>query len=103
LQSGVLDSSRSVSTSAVTFGCAYLHSIQAQLECFSTTGGKYLEAIFTHRAVFHADLPAHRFCATGFSDIAQVLATCPGRSDRHCDVDAVAAFRYEAWVIASSV
>jgi hypothetical protein len=98
-----LDSSKSVSTSGVPFGCAYLRAIQAQLECFSTTGGEYLEVIFTHRAVFHADPLAHRFCARGFSDIAQVLETRPGRSDRDCDAEAAAAFWHEAWVIASSL
>jgi len=87
----------------VYFGCAYLQAVQAQLEWFPTTGGEYLEAIFTHREVFYAHPPAHRNCARGFSDLAKSLEARPFRADRDSDAEAAAVFYHEAQVIASSL
>ena len=84
-------------------GCAYLQAVQAQLEWFPTTGGEYLEAIFTHREVFRAHPSAHRSCARGFSDLAKALEARPCRADRDSDAEAAIAFHHEAWVIASSL
>ena len=68
---------------------------------FPTTGGEYLEAIFTHREVLHALPQRHRDCAVAFTDIASCLEKRGWRSDRDADYEAVAAFRHEAWVIAN--
>ncbi|KAJ7935106.1 hypothetical protein B0H13DRAFT_518577 [Mycena leptocephala] len=51
-------------------GCAYLQTIQSQLEDFPTTGGEYIESIFTHRQIFFAFPGGHRCCARAFSDLA---------------------------------
>lgn len=94
------------------FGCAYLQTIRSQIDQsdsavlaaggFPTTGGEYVEAIFTHREIFSAHPVAHRDCARGFSDIAGLLEKRAWRADREADTEAVGAFRYEAWVIANS-
>lgn len=68
---------------------------------FPTTGGEYLEAIFTHREAISAFPQAHKECAIAFSDLAEELAERDSRADRDGDPEAVAAFRHEAWVIAS--
>jgi len=81
-------------------GCAYLQAIQAQLEIYPTTGGDYLEAIFTHREILSAFPEGHRYCARGFNDIAYALEHRAWRADRDADCEAVSAFRYEAWLIA---
>ena len=82
-------------------GCTYLQAVRAQLDSYQTTGGEYLEAIFTHRAVFNAYPPGHKSCAKGFSDIACALERRAWRADRDSDAEAVVAFRYEAWKIAT--
>ncbi|KAF8806551.1 hypothetical protein BYT27DRAFT_7102218, partial [Phlegmacium glaucopus] len=82
-------------------GCAYLQSIRSQLEEYPTTGGEYLDAIFTHREILHSYPAVHRDCARGFSDLAYLLEKRAWRSDREADTEAVTAFRYEAWVTAS--
>lgn len=86
----------------MSYGCAYLQAIRSQLEDYPTTGGEYLDAIFTHREIFHSYPTVHRDCARGFSDLAYLLEKRAWRSDREADIDAVTAFRHEAWVIASS-
>jgi len=91
-----LDTSREPS-----YGCAYLQAIQSQFEEYATTGGEYLDAIFTHREIFHSYPAGHHECARGFSDLAYLLEKRAWRSDRDADVEAVTAFRHEAWVIAS--
>ncbi|EED83442.1 predicted protein [Postia placenta Mad-698-R] len=85
-------------------GCALLQGIRDQLllERYPTTGGEYLEAIFTHREVFFAFPEGHQMCAIGFTDLAKDLETRNARADRDGDGEAAAAFRHEAWVIASN-
>ncbi|KAJ6589894.1 hypothetical protein DFH09DRAFT_1245174 [Mycena vulgaris] len=84
-------------------GCAYLQSIQSQLDSFPTTGGEYIESIFTHRQIFFAYPGGHRCCARGFSDLACSLQRREWRADREADMEAVTAFHYEAEFIASVV
>ncbi|KAF5393486.1 hypothetical protein D9757_000498 [Collybiopsis confluens] len=91
------------STRSEHYGCAYLRTIQAQLESYPTTGGEYLEAIFTHREIFFSYPEAHIDCARGFSDIAHMLEHRAWRADREADTEAVAAFRHEAWTIAATM
>ncbi|KAI0079237.1 hypothetical protein K474DRAFT_1592380, partial [Panus rudis PR-1116 ss-1] len=89
----------------ITNGCNLLQHLTHQLQAgkFSTTGGDYLEAIFTHREAFYAFPQGHRSCALGFSEIAAYMEA---RSDNWVDLDkdleAVAAFRHEAGMIASN-
>ncbi|OSC96510.1 hypothetical protein PYCCODRAFT_1441006 [Trametes coccinea BRFM310] len=91
-------------------GCAYLQALHGQIHAgsYATTGGDYLEAIFTHREAFYAYPPAHRGCAVGFSDLARDLEMRElswgkaWRADWEGDSEAAAAFRHEAWVIANS-
>lgn len=45
--------------------------------------------------------PAHTSCARGFSDLAYSLEQRAWRADRDADVEAVTAFRHEAWMIAA--
>ncbi|SJK97968.1 uncharacterized protein ARMOST_01224 [Armillaria ostoyae] len=84
-------------------GCAYLQALQAQLDNYPTTGGEYLEAIFTHREILSAYPGAHQLCAQGFSDLAYALEQRAWRADREADTEAVVAFRHEAWMIASTL
>ncbi|KIK67527.1 hypothetical protein GYMLUDRAFT_876025 [Collybiopsis luxurians FD-317 M1] len=95
--------SSSTSTRSEYYGCAYLRAIQAQLESYPTTGGEYLEAIFTHREIFSSYPEGHRDCARGFSDLAYMLEHRAWRADRDADTEAVAAFRHEAWTIAATM
>ncbi|KAI0758501.1 hypothetical protein BD413DRAFT_488708 [Trametes elegans] len=90
--------------------CAYLQALQGRIRAgaYATTGGDYLEAIFTHREAFFAFPPGHHGCAIVFSDIARDLEerTPPPagwRADWEGDSEAAAAFRHEAWVIASAL
>jgi hypothetical protein len=84
-------------------GCAYLRAIRHQLErgAYPTTGGEYLDAIFTHREILGAQPEAHQDCARAFSDLAGMLERRGWRCDGDGDGEAVAAFRHEAWVVAS--
>ncbi|EKM81145.1 hypothetical protein AGABI1DRAFT_112836 [Agaricus bisporus var. burnettii JB137-S8] len=84
------------------YGCAYLQMIREQLNNYPTTGGEYLDAIFTHREIFNAYPVAHRNCARAFSDLAYSIEQRAWRADRDADTDAVTAFRHEAWMIAST-
>ncbi|ESK97345.1 hypothetical protein Moror_17776 [Moniliophthora roreri MCA 2997] len=86
-----------------TYGCAYLKALQAQLDCYPTTGGEYLEAIFTHREILFAYPSSHQECARAFSDIAFQLEHRAWRADRDADTEAVMAFRHEAWMIAAKL
>jgi len=98
------DASRaSSSTVEQATGCAYLQALQTQLDQYPTTGGDYLEAIFTHREAFYSHPPGHRFCARGFSDLACAVEKRAWRADRDADAEAVVAFRHEAWVIAAAL
>ncbi|KAI0663962.1 hypothetical protein C8Q70DRAFT_944019 [Cubamyces menziesii] len=87
-------------------GCAYLQALQGQIRAgsYATTGGDYLEAIFTHREAFFAFPPGHRGCALGFSELARDLEARDQawRADWDGDSEAAAAFRHEAWVIANA-
>jgi len=85
-------------------GCALVQAIHEQLHTgsYPTTNGQYLEAIFTHREAFFAFPQGHRTCAIGFSDLAMDLERRDMRADRDGDGEAAAAFRHEAWMIASS-
>lgn len=85
------------------YGCAYLQAIQAQIQDYQTTGGEYLELIFTHREILASYPAAHRECARALSDLAYSLETRAWRADREADSEAVCAFRHEAWVTASSL
>ncbi|KAL0571797.1 hypothetical protein V5O48_010171 [Marasmius crinis-equi] len=91
------------STHNEIYGCAYLKILQGQiaLDGYSTTGGDYLEAIFTHREIFTSFPPSHTECARAFSDIAFSLERRAWRADRDADTEAVAAFRHESWMIAA--
>jgi hypothetical protein len=100
---GASECSSSSSTSDEHYGCAYLQAIRSQLDGYQTTGGEYLEAIFTHREILSAYPAAHHLCARGFSDMAYALEQRAWRADRDADTEAVAAFRYEAWNIAASL
>ncbi|KAL6305174.1 hypothetical protein BKA93DRAFT_817119 [Sparassis latifolia] len=96
-------SASSSSTESVDAGCALLQAIREEVRIgrYPTTGGEYLEAIFTHREVFSAYPQGHRMCSVGFSDLAQDLEQRSGRADRDADPEAVAAFRHEAaWIAA---
>ncbi|KAF5355571.1 hypothetical protein D9758_006345 [Tetrapyrgos nigripes] len=85
------------------YGCAYLQAIQSQMDAYQTTGGDYLEAIFTHREILCSFPPAHRECARAFTDIAFALERRAWRADREADTEAVVAFRHEAWMIANTL
>jgi len=85
------------------WGCAYVQAVRQQLDNFATTGGEYLETIFTHREIFSAYPEAHRQCARGFSDLAFMLERRAWRADRDADLEAITAFRHEAWAIAASL
>jgi len=96
------DASESSSIAEHPTGCAYLQALRTQLDHYPTTGGEYLEAIFTHREAFYSHPPGHRSCARGFSDIACAMEKRAWRADRDADAEAAVAFRYEAWVIAAA-
>ena len=94
-------------------GCAYLQAVGAQIRAgvYGTTGGDYLETIFTHREALYAFPAGHRACALGFDALAQELAhrQHPHPHSQHAhrpdwdgDSEAVSAFRHEAWVIANT-
>lgn len=85
-------------------GCALLQHIHEamRLGVYSTTGGEYLDIIFTHREVFFAYPQGHRDCAIIFSNLAGDLERRDARPDRDGDADAANAFRHEAWVIANA-
>ncbi|TFK44918.1 hypothetical protein BDQ12DRAFT_673812 [Crucibulum laeve] len=86
-----------------SYGCAYLQTIRSQLDNYPTTGGEYLEAIFTHREILLSFPAAHHQCARGFSDLAYMLEQRAWRADREADTEAVTAFRHEAWTIAATI
>ena len=85
-------------------GCALVQAIRGQICAggYPTTGGEYLETIFTHREAFYAYPEGHKTCAIGFTDLATDLERRGMRADRDADAEAAAAFRHEAWIIASS-
>jgi len=85
-------------------GCALLQHIHEAVRSgsFPTTGGEYLEIIFTHREAFFAFPQGHRDCAVTFSNLAGDLEQRSPRPDRDGDGDAVNTFRNEAWVIANA-
>ncbi|KAF8704432.1 hypothetical protein AX14_014017 [Amanita brunnescens Koide BX004] len=85
------------------YGCAYLQSIRSRLELFITTGGGYIEAIFTHREICGAYPAGHVQCPRALSDIAYALERRAWRADREADGEAIAAFRHEAWFIANLI
>ncbi|KAK7691794.1 hypothetical protein QCA50_005197 [Cerrena zonata] len=84
-------------------GCGYLQHIHTQLQSgqYNTTGGDYLETIFTHREALFAYPHAHRTCSLGFVDLAGLLEAREWRADREGDSEAVAAFRHEAVMVGS--
>lgn len=94
--------SSSPSSNDDSSGCAYIQAVRRQFDNFTTTGGEYLEAIFTHREIFSAYPEAHRQCARGFSDMAYMLERRAWRADRDADLEAITAFRHEAWAIAAA-
>ncbi|KDR75690.1 hypothetical protein GALMADRAFT_226330 [Galerina marginata CBS 339.88] len=96
-------SNSSSNTDERSYGCAYLRTIQSQMQEYPTTSGEYLDAIFTHREILFSYPPAHEECARAFSDIAYLLEKRAWRADREADSEAVTAFRHEAWLIASSL
>ncbi|KAI0042556.1 hypothetical protein FA95DRAFT_1564203 [Auriscalpium vulgare] len=88
--------------------CALLQAItglydesDADLENFPTTCGAYLELIFTHREAFAAAPHAHEGCPAGFTALARTLELRAWRADRDADIEAVNAFRHEAWMVAA--
>ncbi|KAH8087804.1 hypothetical protein BXZ70DRAFT_533705 [Cristinia sonorae] len=92
-----------IATEPESCGCYLLQAVQDQLDAglFPTTNGDYLDLIFTHREAFYAFPQGHRLCAIGFSDIAKKVECRKWRTDRDGDVEAVNAFRNEAWMIAN--
>ncbi|KAF9529692.1 hypothetical protein CPB83DRAFT_893216 [Crepidotus variabilis] len=100
-----LASSNSDTREEGSFGCGYLRAVRHQMDWgeYPTTGGEYLDAIFTHREILYAQPSAHQECARAFSDIATLLQKRAWRADREADPEAVAAFNHEAWVIASTL
>lgn len=91
-----------------TFGCPLLQSIQSQINSSSyvTTAGEYLDTIFIHRSMCATFPRGHVDCARGFSDLAASLERRRRRgwrADWDEDGEAVKAFSYEAWVVASSM
>ncbi|PPQ87461.1 hypothetical protein CVT25_008197 [Psilocybe cyanescens] len=86
-----------------SYGCAYLQVVRSQMEDYPTTNGEYLDAIFTHREILYSYPAGHYECARAFSEIAYMLEKRAWRADREADIEAVTAFRHEAWVIASSL
>ncbi|KAG5734703.1 Low-affinity potassium transport protein [Termitomyces sp. T112] len=85
------------------YGCEYLQTMRRQLDNYITTGGEYLEAIFTHREILSSFPSAHHQCARAFSDIAYLLEQRAWRADRDADTEAVSAFRHEEWTIANTL
>ncbi|KAJ3572113.1 hypothetical protein NP233_g3294 [Leucocoprinus birnbaumii] len=84
-------------------GCSFLQTIRSQLDSYPTTSGEYLDAIFVHREMFSSFPGAHRECARAFTDLAYSIEQRAWRADREADLDAVVAFRHEAWMIASTM
>ncbi|KAF9047414.1 hypothetical protein BJ165DRAFT_1100687 [Panaeolus papilionaceus] len=84
-------------------GCGYLQAIRGQIEEYQTTGGEYLDSIFTHREIMSSYPSAHQKCSRAFTEISSVLEKRAWRADREADTEAVAAFRHEAWVIWSAL
>ncbi|EGN91879.1 hypothetical protein SERLA73DRAFT_191898 [Serpula lacrymans var. lacrymans S7.3] len=70
---------------------------------YETTGGAYLDTLFTHRALFGAFPPAHAGCAVALSEIARALEVRAWRADRDADAEAIVAFRCEALSVASRI
>lgn len=66
---------------------------------YPTTGGEYLDAIFTHRDMVYGQPAIHQECARAFSDLATILQKRAWRSDREADPEAVSTFNHEAWVV----
>ena len=87
---------------AEPFGCPLLLSIHYHIEAYPTTGGAYLDTIFTHRALLHASPRGHEGCARAFSDLARKIDDREWRADRESDQEAVAAFLNEAMTVATS-
>ena len=83
------------------FGCPLLLSINYHIETYPTTGGAYLDTIFTHRALLHASPREHGGCSRAFSDLSRKIDDREWRADRESDQEAVAAFLYEAMMVAS--
>ncbi|KAI0059911.1 hypothetical protein BV25DRAFT_1993201 [Artomyces pyxidatus] len=108
-ESSQSDTSESSSSSAAPPSpCALLEAISRlyedddhELEHFPTTCGEYLELIFTHRELFAAEPRSHTGCPAAFSALARVLELRAWRADREADIEAVNAFRHEAWMIAA--
>ena len=103
-----IESPKSTVTSTseeMLYGCAYLQAIQQQLreQGFPTTCGEYLDTIFTHREILFSYPAMHVHCARALSDLAYTMEKRAWRADREADSEAVAAFRHEAWVIASQL
>jgi len=85
--------------------CAFLqaltHWYDPDAEQVQTTCGEYLELIFIHREAFAARPSAHAGCSAAFGDLARSLELRAWRADRDADTEAVAAFRHEAWMVAT--
>jgi hypothetical protein len=85
--------------------CAFLqaltHWYDPDAEEVQTTCGEYLELIFIHREAFAARPAAHTGCSAAFSALARSLELRAWRADRDADTEAVAAFRHEAWMVAT--
>ena len=86
---------------AEPFGCPLLLSIHYHIEAYPTTGGAYLDTIFTHRALLHASPREHEGCARALSDLAKKIDDREWRADRDSDQEAVIAFLLEAMTVGS--
>ena len=83
------------------FGCPLLLSIHYHIEAYPTTGGAYIDTIFTHRALLHASPREHEGCARALSDLARKIDDREWRVDRESDQEAVTAFLHEAMMVAT--
>ena len=85
-------------------GCGLLQYTQEQVasDRFPTTGGDYLDTLFTHRDMYRAFPQGHQECVIALNDLARSIELRAWRADRDSDYEAVAAFRNEAWLIANA-
>jgi hypothetical protein len=101
-QSDTSESSTSTNDEPSPHGCSFLRSVQSHLEEYPTTGGAYIEILFSHREAAAAFPRWHvrRSCVRGFSELAEALVRREWRADREEDEEAATSFRYEAMRIA---
>jgi len=107
------DAPRSATVTATAAPCAFLESLtrsydldaaaddSEELHQVQTTCGEYLDLIFIHRDLFAGRPSAHAGCSAAFTSLARALELRAWRADRDADIEAIVAFRHEAWMIAA--